>query len=109
MSKYPNIPTIPNLTAKSVQLDLLCEDDNGNIINVEVQKANDTDHQKRVRYNMACMDTLSTEKGTHYHQLPDIYVVYISSFDMFQQQKTIYHIHRAITETDITCTCTESA
>ena len=25
--------TIPNLTAKSVQLDLLCEDDNGNIIN----------------------------------------------------------------------------
>ena len=87
---------IPNLTGHAVTLDLICQDENGNIINVEVQKANDTNHQKRVRYNMACMDTISIDKGTEYHQLPDVYVVFISSFDMFQEQETIYHVQRII-------------
>ena len=87
---------IPNMTGHSVTLDLICEDDNGNIINVEVQKSNDTNHQKRVRYNMACMDTLSIDKGTNYSNLPDLYVVFISSFDMFKEQETIYHVQRII-------------
>lgn len=88
--------TIPILTAKSVRLDLICKDENGNIINVEVQKANDTNHQKRVRYNMACLDTLSVEKGLNYHELPDLYVVFISAFDMFDEQETVYHVQRTI-------------
>lgn len=90
--------TIPILTAKSVRLDLICTDSNGNIINVEVQKANDTDHQKRVRHNMVCADTISVEKGLDYSQLPDLYVIYISAFDMFKEQKTIYHTQRIIRE-----------
>ena len=91
--------TIPVLTAHAVKLDLICEDCNGNIFNVEVQKANDTNHQKRVRYNMACVDTLSAEKGINYKDLPDVYVIYISAFDLFQQGKTIYHVQRSICET----------
>jgi len=91
--------TIPNVTNKSVKLDLICEDADGNIFNVEVQKANDTNHQKRVRYNMACVDTLSAEKGADYADLPDVYVIFISAFDIFKQGKTIYHIHRVIQET----------
>ena len=94
--------TIPNVTNKSVKLDLICEDANGNIINVEVQKANDTDHQKRVRYNMASIDTLSAEKGTDYTDLPDMYIIFISAFDIFKQGKTIYHIERTVKETGIT-------
>ena len=91
--------SIPNVTNKSVKLDLLCEDADGNIFNVEVQKANDTDHQKRVRYNMACVDTLSAEKGTDYADLPDVYVIFISAFDIFKQGKTIYHVERILNET----------
>lgn len=91
--------TIPNVTNKAVKLDLICQDSSGNIFNVEVQKANDTDHQKRVRYNMACVDTLSAEKGTDYAALPDVYVIFISAFDLFKQGKTIYHIERTIQET----------
>ncbi len=91
--------TIPNVTNKSVKLDLICEDHDGNIINVEVQKANDTDHQKRVRYNMACVDTLSAEKGTDYADLPDVYVIFISAFDIFKLGKTIYHVQRILHET----------
>ena len=96
--------TIPNVTNKSVKLDLICEDADGNIFNVEVQKANDTNHQKRVRYNMACVDTLSAEKGADYADLPDVYVIFISAFDIFKQGKTIYHIHRVIQETGVVVT-----
>ena len=91
--------TIPVLTAHAVKLDLICEDSNGNIFNVEVQKSNDTDHQKRVRYNMACVDTLSAEKGTDYKYLPDVYIIFISAFDIFKHGKTIYHIQRTVLET----------
>ena len=87
---------IPNLANKAVTLDLYCEDEHGNIFNVEVQKSNDTDHQKRVRYNMACMDTLSIDKGTDYRKLPDLYVIFISAFDIFKEQETIYHVQRTI-------------
>ena len=90
---------IPNMTGHAVTLDLICEDDNGNIINVEVQKANDTNHQKRVRYNMACMDTLSIDKGKAYHELPDLYVIFISSFDLFKLRQTTYRIRRVIEDT----------
>ncbi|MBQ2995556.1 MAG: hypothetical protein IJD56_08650, partial [Peptococcaceae bacterium] len=53
----------------------------------------------RVRYNMVCVDTMSVEKGTDYADLPDVYVIFISAFDIFKQGKTIYHIERTIKET----------
>ena len=83
---------IPNLANKAVTLDLYCEDAHGNIFNVEVQKSNDTDHQKRVRYNMACMDTLSIDKGMEYHELPDLYVIFISAFDMCMRCLRVYEV-----------------
>jgi hypothetical protein len=80
-------------------LDLLCEDENHSIIHVEVQKRDDDDHQKRVRFNVSNIDTVFTEKGIKYEELPDVYVVFISKFDMFSEGKTIYHINRVIEET----------
>ena len=42
--------SIKNLQGRSVVLDALCETEDGKEYNVEVQKADDDDHQKRVRY-----------------------------------------------------------
>ena len=95
-----------NLNAHSVILDVLCKDENGTFFNIEVQKddkkgkaAKAEEYQKRVRFHLANMDTTLVEKGTPYYQLPDLYAVFISELDPFQQNCTIYHIHRAITET----------
>lgn len=66
---------------------------------VEIQKRNDDDHQKRVRYNMANIDTSESEKGIKFDGLKDIYMIYISRFDMFKSKKTIYHIDRVVRET----------
>ncbi len=95
-----------NVANRSVILDVLCQDDTGSLFNIEVQKANrqkkeqlSEEYQKRVRFNLANLDTLSAETGIAFHQLPDIYSVFISELDPFQKNRTTYHIHRAITET----------
>lgn len=91
-----------NLNAHSVVLDLICQEENGAIINVEVQKSNDDDHQKRVRFNISNIDTTLIEKGITYKALPDVYVIFISQFDLFRQNCTIYHVRRSLEETDTT-------
>ena len=95
-----------NLSAHSVILDALCTDETGAFFNIEIQKddkkgksAKAQEYQKRVRFHLSNMDTMLVEKGTPYQQLPDLYAVFISEIDPFQQNCTIYHIHRAIAET----------
>jgi hypothetical protein len=78
---------------------LLCEDEDHSIIHAEVQKKDDDDHQRRVRFNISNIDTVFTEKGIKYEKLPDVYAIFISKFDIFNEQRTIYHINRVIEET----------
>ena len=91
--------SVKNLQGRSVVLDALCELESGEECNVEVQKADDDDHQKRVRYNTSCITANITEPGTKFKNVPDVIGIYISKFDMFKSGKTIYHIDRVIRET----------
>jgi predicted transposase/invertase (TIGR01784 family) len=88
-----------NAGAHSVILDLLCQDEKNSYFNVEIQKSDDDDHQKRVRFNHSNIDTIFVEKGIKYRELPDVYMIFISKFDPFGEEKTIYHIDRVIKET----------
>ena len=91
--------SLRNSGAHSVVLDLLCEDETGCLFNVEVQKSDDDDHVKRARYNLSNLDTMSTEKGIPYSELPSAYVIFITKFDIFRAGKTVYHIDRVVRET----------
>ncbi len=91
--------SIKNLQGRSVVLDALCETEDGKEFNVEVQKADDDDHQKRVRYNTSCVTANITEPGTKFEKVPDVIGIYISKFDMFKSGKTVYHIDRVVRET----------
>jgi hypothetical protein len=88
-----------NTGAHSVVLDVLCEDEDNSIIHAEVQKKDDDDYQRRMRFNISNIDTVFTEKGIKYEALPDVYAIFISKFDIFNEQRTIYHINRVIEET----------
>ena len=88
-----------NIDKRAVTLDLLCEDSSGNKFNVEVQKSDSTDHQKRMRYNLSNIDTSFVEKGIPFDEVPDIYAIMISAFDPFKENKTIYHVQRILQET----------
>lgn len=91
--------SVKNLQGRSVVLDALCELENGEECNVEVQKADDDDHQRRVRYNTSCITANITEPGTKFKNVPNVIGIYISKFDMFQSEKTVYHIDRIVRET----------
>ena len=74
--------SIKNLQGRSVVLDALCTLENGKECNVEVQKANDYNHEKRVRYNASCITANITAPGEKFEKVPDIISIFISKFDI---------------------------
>ena len=91
--------SVKNLQGRSVILDAYCVLEDGRKCNVEVQKENDDNHVKRVRYNASCLTANITSTGTDFKEIPDIIMIFISKFDIFKAGKTIYHIDRMIRET----------
>lgn len=94
--------SIRNLLKRSVRLDALCHLPDNKLVNIEIQNENNTNHFKRVRYNEACVTTQATDPGTNFENIPTVYSLYISDFDMFKKEKTIYHIRKSVVETDQT-------
>lgn len=95
---------VPQFVAKKLQgrsctLDVKCSLGNGRIVNIEVQKADDDDHQRRVRYNGALLTTNVTDPGDKFKDVPDVIVVFISRFDVFKSGKALYHVDRIVRET----------
>ena len=88
-----------NINGRSVTVDVLCEDSMGELINIEIQKEDNDDHVKRVRYNAANIDTAMSRKGTAFKDLKDVYIIYISKFDVFSLGRTMYHVDKVIRET----------
>lgn len=54
---------VTNLKGRSVRLDVLCRLADGTLVNVEVQKYSDEDHEKRVRYYGSVLTAEHTPKG----------------------------------------------
>ena len=88
-----------NPQGRSVILDALCVLADGRRVNVEVQKANDDDHQKRVRYNGAVLTANIMDPGEKFRDVPDVCIVFISKFDLFQRGYPLYHVDRTVRET----------
>lgn len=80
-------------------LDAKCVLGDGRKTDIEVQKANDTDHQRRVRYNGAILTTNLTDPGVKFENVPNVCVVFISRFDIFNGNRSLYHVDRVIRET----------
>ena len=94
--------SIRKLLRRSFRLDALCQLPDKKLVNIEIQNGNNTDHFKRVRYNEACVTTQTTDPGTDFKNIPTVYSLYVSDFDMFKQGKTIYHTRKSVIETDQT-------
>jgi len=91
---------VHNLQGRSVRLDVLCKKTEGNYINIEIQRADNDNHFKRVRYNASCITANITNPGEKFKNVKDVCVIYISEFDMFKRGKTIYHIRHVVQETE---------
>ena len=88
-----------NLQGRSVILDAHCKLGDGREIDIEVQKANDDNHQKRVRYNSSVLTANIMDPGEKFENVPDVCVVFISRFDMYKDGLPLYHVDRVVRET----------
>ena len=88
-----------NLTGRSVVLDAKCVTGDGRHINIEVQKADDDNHLKRARYNAAVLTTNIAKTGKKFEFIPDVCIVFISKFDVFNGGLPLYHIDKVVRET----------
>ena len=91
--------TVANLLGRAVRLDAWCHLGDGRECNVEVQRADNDDHLRRVRYNSSGITWTETNKGTDFKDIPDLCVIYISEFDFLGGGHTTYHIDKVVRET----------
>ncbi len=87
-----------NCGARSVRVDALCKAVDGKLYSIEMEKSNKDNHQKRVRYNSSNIDTLYTEKGKDFKQIPELCMIYITKTDFLKGGRCSYHINRVIQE-----------
>ena len=90
---------IKSLQGRSVRLDVFCTLGDGRFCNIEVQRSNNDNHFKRVRYNEACITANSTNTGEDFKDVPDVVMIYIAEFDPFHAKRTIYHCYTVCEET----------
>lgn len=88
-----------NIYGRSVRLDALCTLGDGSKSNVEVQRADNDDHFRRVRFNAASITVKDSEPGEHFDEILDLYMVYISEKDFIGDKYTVYHVDKVIRET----------
>lgn len=91
--------SLKNIYGRSVRLDALCILSNGIKCNIEIQRADNDDHQKRVRFNVASIDVKDSKTKEKFAAIKDVYAIYISEFDIFKKGKCIYHVDRILRET----------
>ncbi len=68
---------------KSVRLDVYLRDGKGTVYNVEIQAASSKNLAKRTRFYQGMIDLNAIEKGVDYSELPQSFVIFICTFDMF--------------------------
>ena len=76
--------------AKSIRLDVWVTGSNGNVYDVEMQTTNKQDLAKRLRYYQSVIDVSSLEKGGHYTDLPDSFIIFFCPFDYLNSGLPVY-------------------
>ena len=64
--------------AKSIRLDVWVTGSDGSVYDVEMQTTNKQDLAKRLRYYQSVIDVSSLEKGGHYTDLPNSFIIFFA-------------------------------
>ena len=89
-----------NLFGRSVKLDILAEDFSGRKYNVEVQRENAGASPRRVRYNLAMLDSHTLKKNQDFNELPETYIIFITENDYLGLGKPVYRVQKNFDCTD---------
>ena len=76
---------------KSIRMDIKAEDSDGTVYDVEMQNKYQKDNiERRIRYYAALLDCDTIKPGDAYEFLPDVFIIFVCSFDYKNQGQVIY-------------------
>ena len=77
---------------KAVRLDIFAKDDEGRGYDIEMQSSNDPNDPLplRARYYVSMLDQEAINKGEHYRELKQTYVIFICNFALFGGKRRLY-------------------
>lgn len=87
---------ITSITGKSVRLDALAIDKNGNRADIEIQRVSGKGLRKRARFYSSLLDGSALNAGDDYESLPDTYVIFITEDDFLGLKQPLCKIERKI-------------
>ena len=85
---------VTNPHGRSVVLDALCELSGGRFMDVEVQRTDRDDLQRRARYHASLVTADRTRPGTPFKDVPDVCVALVCEFDPLGKGCSHYEIGR---------------
>lgn len=81
---------------REVTLDALCVLENGEYINVEMQKGSGNDDVVRTRFHAAALTSAYTPKGTDFADVPQVTILYITEYDALNNGQAVTHVKRCM-------------
>ena len=79
---------------RAVILDALCRLSNGEYCNIEMQKEDKENDIKRVRFHASLVTANKTPKGVPFNRVPNVKILYISTYDVLGNNQTLTYISR---------------
>ena len=89
---------VTNPHGRSVVLDALCELSGGRFVDVEVQRTDRDDLQRRARYHASLVTADRTRPGGRFADVPDVCVAFVCEFDPLGEGCSLYHVDRVVRE-----------
>ena len=77
-----------------VVLDTLCKMSDGQYCNIEVQKDDRRNDIRRVRFHASIITANKTPKGMDFSDIPNVKIIYISTYDILGNGQAVTHITR---------------
>lgn len=79
---------------RGVVLDALCKLTDGQFCNIEMQKNDKENDIKRVRFHSSLVTANKTPKGRDFSEIPNVKVLYITTYDALSNGQTLTHVSR---------------
>ncbi len=89
----------PNVSGRTVRLDIVAKEKTGVVHNVEVQRSREGASPRRARFHSSTLDVRMLTAGQEFNELKDSYVIFITEEDYFHENLPVYTIRRNVDET----------
>ena len=100
ISHYETEANLENMLGRSIDMDLYVRTADDIHINIEAENSRYRASPKRARLHNSNLDASLSRKGQTYEELQDVYIVFLTSKRVFDDDGFVHHITRRSSESD---------